>query len=63
MSDIQDLIHKTSVDCIEKGKAMQRERIIERLESDYGIGPDFDMSSRDKIYDYFIQFIKGEANE
>jgi hypothetical protein len=32
MSDLQDLIHKTSMDCIEKGQAMERERIIELLE-------------------------------
>lgn len=28
MSDIQDLIHKTSMDCLERGKIVERERII-----------------------------------
>jgi hypothetical protein len=32
MSDLQDLIHKTSIDCLEKGKRMERERIIKLLE-------------------------------
>lgn len=31
MSDIQELIHKTSMDCIEKGQRMERERIIKLL--------------------------------
>jgi hypothetical protein len=33
MSDIQELIHKTSMDCIEKGQVMERERIIKELEA------------------------------
>jgi hypothetical protein len=33
MSDIQDLIHKTSMDCIERGKIVERERIIKLLET------------------------------
>jgi hypothetical protein len=32
MSDIQDLIHKTSMDCIERGKILERERIIKLLQ-------------------------------
>lgn len=36
MSDIQDLIHKTSIDCIEKGKVMERERIIKLLTDEAG---------------------------
>lgn len=32
MSDIQDLIHKTSIDCIEKGRQMEQERIIKVIE-------------------------------
>jgi hypothetical protein len=31
MSDLQDLIHKTSMDCIERGKLVERERIIKLL--------------------------------
>lgn len=55
MSDIQDLIHKTSIDCIEKGQRMERERIIKLLEEwlndDYG---DFGDT---------LKLIKGETNE
>jgi len=36
MSDIQDLIHKTSMDCIERGKIIERERIIKLLENELG---------------------------
>lgn len=32
MSDLQDLIHKTSMDCLERGKLLERERIIKLLE-------------------------------
>jgi hypothetical protein len=32
MSDIQDLIHKTTMDSIERGKVIERERIIKLLE-------------------------------
>lgn len=32
MSDLQDLIHKTSMDCLERGKIVERERIIKLLE-------------------------------
>ena len=31
MSDIQELIHKTSMDCIAKGQAMEQERILKLL--------------------------------
>jgi hypothetical protein len=33
MSDLQDLIHKTSMDCLERGKQIERERIIKLLET------------------------------
>jgi hypothetical protein len=36
VSDIQDLIHKTSIDCIERGKITERKRIIKLLESELG---------------------------
>lgn len=32
MSDIQELIYKVSMDCIEKGKRDEQERIIKLLE-------------------------------
>lgn len=31
MSDLQDLIHKTSMDCLAKGKQQEQERIIKLL--------------------------------
>jgi len=33
MSDIQDLIHKITMDSIERGKVIERERIIKSLEN------------------------------
>jgi hypothetical protein len=33
MSDLQDLIHKTSMDCLERGKQIERERVVRLLES------------------------------
>jgi hypothetical protein len=35
MSDLQDLIHKTSINCIEQGKLVERERIIKLLTNKY----------------------------
>ena len=32
MSDIQDLIHKTTMDCLARGRNEERERIIKLLE-------------------------------
>lgn len=32
MSDIQDLIHKTTMDCLERGRREEQERIIKLLE-------------------------------
>lgn len=62
MSDLQDLIHKTSMDCIERGKLVERERIIKLLDdllislngaypTDYGLAATL------------RQLIKGETNE
>jgi hypothetical protein len=34
MSDIQDLIHKTSMDCIERGKLIERKRIIKLFQDE-----------------------------
>ena len=36
MSDIQELIHKTSMDCIEKGKRDEQARVIKLLEKQLG---------------------------
>jgi hypothetical protein len=55
MSDIQDLIHKTSMDCIERGKIVERDRIIKLLEQD------IDKFGKDSWLDV-IELIKGETN-
>lgn len=65
MSDIQDLIHKTSIDCIEKGQKMERERIIKLLEdrtNDSGSVLDETGNSIADLSD-LIELIKGGTNE
>jgi hypothetical protein len=65
MSDIQDLIHKTSMDCIERGKVIERERIIKLLENrtdDSGSVLDETGNSIADLSD-LIELIKGETNE
>jgi hypothetical protein len=32
MSDLQDLIHKTTMDCLERGRREEQERIIKLVE-------------------------------
>lgn len=68
MSDIQDLIHKTSIDCIEKGRRMEQERIIKLLDG-YEIWPSHEheatmMGSKFDAFiagfTYAIALIKGE---
>jgi hypothetical protein len=68
MSDIQDLIHKTSMDCIERGKVIERERIIKLLDERITnlrkcLGSDCDCRNQAKIIDYAIELIKGETND
>jgi hypothetical protein len=63
MSDIQDLIHKTSMDCIERGKVVERERIIKLLETrtdDSGSVLDETGNSIADLGD-LIELIKGET--
>jgi hypothetical protein len=55
MSDIQELIHKTSMDCIEKGQAMERERIIKLLAV-------FSHNFKELPMKQLIELIKGETN-
>jgi hypothetical protein len=57
MSDIQELIHKTSMDCIDKGQRMERERIIKLLEESIGHGD----SEGDSYLMDAIAIIKGET--
>jgi len=49
MSDIQDLIHKITMDSIERGKVIERERIIRLLEE-----------AEPVFTEYAIELIKGE---
>jgi hypothetical protein len=58
MSDLQDLIHKTSMDCIERGKKIERERITREIQktvdsTDSGYVPGLYKA---------LELIKGEAN-
>jgi hypothetical protein len=57
MSDIQDLIHKTSMDCIEKGKSVERERIITIIREEYGATMEGYTGA-----DWIIALIEGETN-
>ena len=65
MSDIQELIHKTSMDCIEKGKRMERERIIKLLEERYlkfdADGKTLKTKNNEDLL-YVFELIKGETN-
>lgn len=64
MSDLQDLIHKTSMDCIRRGAIAEQERIVkrlqERIEAYYktGEGSSLEVGAYEKA----IELIKGEAN-
>jgi hypothetical protein len=59
MSDLQDLIHKTSMDCLERGKQIERERIIKLLEEDYE-SQDGIIWAEGHLQD-LIELIKGET--
>lgn len=45
MSDIQDLIHKTSIDCIKQGERQATERIIKILEEHEPIEDNYNIES------------------
>lgn len=60
MSDIQDLIHKTSMDCIERGKILERERIIKLLE-DWVFPVNQGTYTVDDSVKRLIELIKGET--
>jgi hypothetical protein len=67
MSDIQDLIHKTSMDCIERGKVVERERIVKLLEKKlfhtvYNDGEYPAVVNQQHFGGDVIQLIKGETN-
>lgn len=69
MSDIQDLIHKTSIDCIKQGERQATDRIIkmledkvavlEKIEVGHGYGSELN-SIRTKAIGSIINLIKGE---
>lgn len=69
MSDIQELIHKTSMDCLAKGREQERERIVrmleekaavlEKIEAGHGYGSELN-SIRTKTLSSVIELIKGE---
>ena len=63
MSDIQELIHKTSMDCIERGKVIERERIIKLLDNWKCGHPNCDGDKTEVCYPkhYLIELIKGET--
>jgi hypothetical protein len=58
MSDIQDLIHKTSMDCIERGKIVERERITREIQR---VVDTSDSSYVAGLYKA-LELIKGETN-
>jgi hypothetical protein len=58
MSDIQDLIHKTSMDCIERGKVIERERITREIHRIVDIS---DSSYVAGLYKA-LELINGETN-
>lgn len=58
MSDIQDLIHKTSMDCIERGKIVERERITREIQRMVDTS---DTSYVAGLYKA-LELIKGESN-
>lgn len=62
MSDIQDLIHKTTMDSIERGKAIERERIIKLLEAscERPLDPKWE-HYRESCNCHQIELIKGET--
>jgi vacuolar-type H+-ATPase subunit C/Vma6 len=62
MSDIQELIHKTSMDCIEKGQAMERERIIKLLHEKAAVNW-IEALEYPYYADQLEELIKGETSE
>ena len=65
MSDLQDLIHKTSMDCLAKGKQQEQERIIKLLEDPMTLNrwwgkPDQSLGLYGNLAQYVIALIKGE---
>jgi hypothetical protein len=66
MSDLPDLVHKATLDTIERVKREERERIIKLLDERITnlrkcLGSDCDCRNQAKIIDYAIELIKGET--
>ncbi len=60
MSDIQELIHKTSMDCIKQGERQATERIIKMLEERIANWRESDLHQQADLFDYAIALIKVE---
>ena len=60
MSDIQDLIHKTSMDCIERGKIIERERIVKLLQDEWIEHVKAHRLDKSNYYAHTIALIKGK---
>jgi hypothetical protein len=56
MSDIQDLISKTTMDSIERGKILERERIIKIVEKEHAV-----IREGFSGAEWLVALIKGEA--
>jgi hypothetical protein len=61
MSDIQELIHKTSMDCIEKGKTMEHERIVKLLQDKWVELVKANRLDESNYYRHTIALIKGKT--
>jgi hypothetical protein len=61
MSDIQDLIHKITMDSMERGKVVERERIIKLLEAEQLHDPDV-TECHCGSWREAVEIIKGETN-
>jgi hypothetical protein len=67
MSDLQDLIHKTTMDCLERGRREERQRVVKILE-DWRNGL-LDLHDLPNVVigvrsiDAMIEYINGETNE
>ena len=61
MSDLQDLIHKTSMDCLAKGRQQEQERVIKLLEELIKSRPEnWELATKGYSFEHLITLIKGE---
>jgi len=62
MSDLQDLIHKTTMDSIERGRIIEQERIIKLLTDKYSQLINASRWADSNYYLDAIALIKGKTN-